>query len=141
MNGTGVDGAPEIGRMKRESLRSIMFIENFPYVLMMLFGVVILLVGLQFSLIAWLSAGLYTICGIAGAFWIIVFVCPYCHNFGVSCPSGHGQLSAKFMTKKDETLFSKKIRKNMPGFVLPFIVPVVAGAIFLIFLPLMLCFF
>jgi hypothetical protein len=118
---------------KKQSKRFIIFIENLPYALMILLGASIFVLGFAFSFTAWLSAGLYAIYGIIGIFWIIVFVCPYCHNFGSGCFSGHGQISSMFRPKKDERLFVAKFKKNIPVIIAIYLIPIIAGVIFLIF--------
>jgi hypothetical protein len=118
---------------KEQSKRFVIFMENLPYVLMILLGASIFILGFAFSFTAWLSAGLYVVYGIIGAFWIITFVCPYCHNFGSGCFSGHGQISAMFRQKKDERLFAIKFKKNIPVIIAIYVIPVIAGVVFLVY--------
>jgi len=108
------------------------FIDNLPYIIMILLGAVIFFTGLE-TLFGTVTAGLYILYGIVGAFWIIIFVCPYCHYFDTRfCPCGYGRIAAKLRPKKDEVLFIEKFRKNIPVIVPLWIAPIVAGVIFLI---------
>lgn len=117
---------------KKQDKRFVILMENLPYALMILLGASIFILGFGFSFNAWLSAGLYATYGVIGVFWIIVFVCPYCHNFGSGCFSGHGQISAMFRKKKDERLFVMKFKKSIPVIIAIYLVPVIAGGIFLL---------
>jgi hypothetical protein len=109
----------------------VIMMENLPYAIMLFLGAIIFLVGLDFTDIAWLLAGLYALYGVIGVFWIIVFVCPFCHNFGSECFSGHGQVSAMLMAKKDERRFVKEFKKNIPAIIPIYVIPVIAGTLFL----------
>jgi|GEM_PF-1015526 len=116
----------------KESKGFVIMMENLPYAIMLLLGTAIFLVGLDFTGIGWLSAGLYVLYGIIGVFWIIVFVCPYCHNFGIGCFSGHGQISSKIMKKKDEQGFVREFKKNIPAIIPIYIIPVIVGIVLLV---------
>jgi hypothetical protein len=118
---------------KRETRRSAMFVENLPYAIMILLGASIFLVTLNFSFTAWLSTAAYIIYGIVVVFWMATFVCPYCQNFGGTCPSGHGQISARFKKKNDEKLFAKKINRSMPAIFPIYVIPIFGGLIFFVF--------
>jgi hypothetical protein len=104
--------------------------ENLPYVVMIIIGVAIFLLGFGIPFVGWLSATLYAAYGVIGALWIIVFVCPYCPNFGSGCFSGHGQISKMFMPKKDESKFVKKFKGNIPAIIPIYAIPTIAGLIF-----------
>lgn len=108
----------------------VFFVENLPYAAMILLGIIIFLLGFGFSTVAWLSAGLYAVYGIIGILWIIIFVCPHCPNFGSGCFSGYGQISATFMKKKDERIFAKKFRENIPAIIPIYVIPLIAGLVF-----------
>jgi hypothetical protein len=108
----------------------VILAENLPYAIMIVIGVVIFLLGFGFVLAGWLSAALYVAYGIVGTLWIITFVCPYCPNFGSGCSSGHGKISIMFMPKKDENMFVKKFKKNIPAIIPIYIIPMMAGLVF-----------
>lgn len=109
------------------------FIDNLPYIMMMLLGAVVLFSGIETSFWGWFSAGLYILYGIVGALWIIIFICPYCHYFDTrACPCGYGQFAAKFRTKKDDSLFMAKFKKNIPVIFPLWIAPLIGGGIFLV---------
>ena len=108
------------------------FIDNLPYILMTILGAAIFFMS-GGSLWRWITAGLYALYGIAGAFWIIIFVCPYCHYHDTRlCPCGYGKIAAKLRPKKSDTLFTEKYRRHIPVIVPLWIAPVIAGGISLI---------
>jgi len=89
-------------------------------------GGVIFFIGIKSAI----PAVLYTLYGIVGAFWIIIFVCPYCRYYNTrTCPCGYGQIAAKLQKKKDDILFIKKFKKNIPVIVPLWLAPIVAGGI------------
>jgi len=107
-------------------------IDNLPYILMTILGALIFIVGSGSNAAKWLLSGLYVSYSAAGALWIIIFVCPYCHFYGTrSCPCGYGRISAKVRRVRDQSLFSKKFKAHIPVIVPLWIIPVVAGTIFL----------
>lgn len=107
-------------------------IDNLPYIFMVISGALVFIIGLESSITKWLLAGLYVFYGIAGALWIIIFVCPYCHYYDTrACPCGYGQISAKICKVKDQSLFIKKFKTHIPVIIPLWIIPVVAGVIFL----------
>jgi hypothetical protein len=107
-------------------------IDNLPYIFMTLLGALVFIIGLESSTTKWLLAGLYVFYGIAGALWIIIFVCPYCHYYDTrACPCGYGQISAKLCKVRDQSRFIEKFKKHIPVIIPLWIIPVVAGIIFL----------
>jgi len=109
------------------------FIDNLPYIIMVIMGSAILLWGLRFLLVAWISAGAYFIYGLVGALWIIIFVCPYCHFYDTRlCPCGYGQISARLVARKDGDRFREKFKKHIPVIVSLWFIPFIAGIIFLV---------
>ncbi|MCX7045307.1 MAG: hypothetical protein NTX50_07490 [Candidatus Sumerlaeota bacterium] len=107
--------------------------DNLPYIVMAALGGAIFLLGWGPTLKGWGAAALYVAYSVAGAFWIIVFVCPYCQYFGTrTCPCGYGQIAAKLRAKSSENLFIQKFKKHIPVIVPLWIIPVVAGITFLI---------
>jgi len=53
-------------------------INNIPYAGMTFMGMVIFLVAFSGSTLGKTAAGIYLLYGISGAFWIMIFVCPFC---------------------------------------------------------------
>jgi hypothetical protein len=103
-------------------------IDNIPYILMTIFGAIIFIVGFEMSLLGWIFGGLFVLYGILGAFWIIIFVCPYCHYYDTkACPCGYGQIAGKFLMQKDGDLFFKKFKKHIPVLVPLWIIPVIVS--------------
>lgn len=72
------------------------FVHKLPYMVMVALGAAILVAGLEMALWAWVAAGLYVAYGIAGPFWMIMFICPHCHNYGRSCPCGYGLVAGEW---------------------------------------------
>jgi hypothetical protein len=109
------------------------FVDNVPYIMMTLLGAAIFFMGIKGVLWGYITAASYILYGIVGTLWIIVFVCPYCHYFDTrACPCGYGQIAAKLRAKKDDSLFRKKFKKHIPVIVPLWIIPVVAGIVFLV---------
>ena len=108
------------------------FIDNLPYIFMTILGAMVFIIGLETSTTKWLLAGLYVFYGIAGALWIIIFVCPYCHYYDTrACPCGYGQISAKLCKVRDQSRFIEKFKKHIPVIIPLWIIPIVAGIVFL----------
>ena len=109
------------------------FIDNLPYILMTIIGAIILILGFELTLWGWVVGGLYIIYSIIGTFCIILFVCPYCLYYDTrSCPCGYGQIAAKLCSGKSEDRFMVKFKQYIPIIVPLWIIPLVAGIIFLI---------
>jgi hypothetical protein len=53
-------------------------VNNIPYIAMTALGAAVLLVGFLSSALGPILAAAYLAYGVAGAFWIILFVCPFC---------------------------------------------------------------
>jgi len=106
-------------------------LDNLPYVLMGLCGSAILLAGFGRSPLGWFVAGSYLAYSVAGAVWIMVFVCPFCHFYGTrSCPCGYGRISARLTAKRPGNHFARQFRKHVPVIVPLWLVPVIAGGRF-----------
>jgi hypothetical protein len=99
---------------------------------MIIIGATINIVGFQMSIWGLITAGIFVLYGIIGALWIIVFICPYCHYFDTkACPCGYGQFAAKFRDKKSESKFPEKFKRHIPVIVPLWIIPIIAGILFL----------
>jgi hypothetical protein len=123
--------APAAGKVRwTEGKAFVILVENIPYAAMVLIGSAIFLLGFGFTFAGWLSAALYATYGVIGTLWIIVFVCPYCPNFGSACFSGHGEISAMFMQKKDQHKFASEFKKNIPVIIPIYAIPMLAGIAF-----------
>ncbi len=105
-------------------------IDNLPYIVMTLLGAAVLFLSIQTTPSRWILAGSYVAYGLAGTFWILLFVCPYCHFFDTrSCPCGYGQISAKIRKVQDQSLFNRKFKTHISVIVPLWIIPLVAGII------------
>jgi len=103
-------------------------IANLPYLVMILMGVATIADGFSFSRWAWIGAGAYLAYGVAGAFWIMIFMCPYCAYYGTrGCPCGYGMISAMLVRKGSRNCFSEKFRRHIPVIVPLWLIPVVCG--------------
>ena len=100
---------------------------------MTLLGAAVFIVGFERLAWQWISAGAYVIYGIAGAFWIMIFVCPYCRYWNThSCPCGYGRIAAKFREKEQVDCFNEKFKKHIPVIVPLWFIPVIAGILLVI---------
>ncbi|HEY4760960.1 MAG TPA: hypothetical protein VIH42_10310 [Thermoguttaceae bacterium] len=109
------------------------FVDNLPYIAMILLGSAIFGVGFEREFWRWLWAGLYFSYGVAGALWIIVFVCPYCHFYDTRlCPCGYGLIAAKFRSKKEGAEFAQQFKKHIPAIVPLWFIPLIMGVIMLL---------
>ncbi|MCK5559898.1 MAG: hypothetical protein KAJ51_04870 [Thermoplasmata archaeon] len=120
-------------RPKHEYTHAQEFIDNLPYIVMTIVGGIILIFGFEFSSWGWVFGGLYLSYSVIGAFWIIIFVCPYCQYYATrACPCGYGQIAVKLRPKSDENRFKEKFNKHIPIIVPLWIIPLIAGVIFII---------
>jgi len=105
-------------------------INNTAYIVMILLGAVILVTGYGGSAAGWISAIAYLAYGIAGAVWIMVFVCPFCRYFDTrSCPCGYGHIAPIFRAKQTVECFNEKFKKHIPVIVPLWFIPIVAGVV------------
>jgi len=131
-NSPGDSSACEKYRSAKEYTTLQVLADNLPYMFMVLLGSAICLLGFKFSFWGIVSAAAYFVYGIFGAFWIIIFVCPYCQYYDTrSCPCGYGKIAAKFRNKSPENRFAEKFKKHIPVIVPLWIIPLAAGIIFL----------
>ncbi len=74
------------------------------------------------------AAAGYLIYGLMGAFWIMIFVCPYCAYWGTkSCPCGYGRIAARFRKKELVESFNEKFKKHIPVIVPLWFIPLFVG--------------
>jgi hypothetical protein len=108
-------------------------VDNVPYLAMILLGAAIFWTALDGRVWGWLSAILYFAYGLAGALWIMFFICPYCHFYDTRlCPCGYGQVAAKLRAKRDGARFRAQFRGHIPVIVPLWFAPLMVGAIPLI---------
>jgi len=103
---------------------------NFPYAGMVLLGATT--IAYAFGGTAWAIAGAagYLAYGVAGAFWVMVFICPYCGYYATrGCPCGYGMVSARLVKKADRVCFAERFRRHIPVIVPLWIIPVACGGI------------
>jgi hypothetical protein len=119
---TSVDGRD------REYSHAAELINNLPYLAMIVLGTVVFVVSLSRSVWGPIGGGVYLIYGIAGAFWIMVFVCPYCRYWDTrACPCGYGRIAAKLRKRKATDRFNEKFKKHIPVIVPLWLIPVLTG--------------
>jgi len=113
---------------RRGYSRGEALINNAPYVGMLVLGAALFVVGSLNSTWGWLLAGAYLLYGIAGALWIMIFLCPYCHFWNsTGCPCGYGLIAAKLRGKKSNDYFKKMFKRHIPVIVPLWFIPVLAG--------------
>ena len=97
------------GPLTEEYSYTQQIVNNLPYVAMTLLGGAIFVIGIANPVWGWISASAYVIYSVGGAFWIIVFLCPYCERHGtMCCPCGYGRIAARLRPKADVSLFREK---------------------------------
>lgn len=105
------------------------FLHNLPYILMTVLGAAVLFQSFSGSAWAHLTAAGYVFYGLAGAFWIMVFVCPFCRFWDTdSCPCGYGKVAAKIRDRQAQDHFNEKFKKHIPVIVPLWFLPLVAAA-------------
>lgn len=120
-------------RPEQEYTHTQEFIDNLPYIVMTVVGAFILAFGFELSIWGLAFGGLYVLYSLLGAFWIIIFVCPYCQYYDTrACPCGYGQIAVKLRPKSDENRFMEKFNKHIPVIVPLWIIPLFAGIVFLV---------
>ncbi len=103
-------------------------INNIPYAAMTVLGTIIFVAALGGSVWGLIAAGAYLAYGLMGAFWIMIFVCPFCGYWNTkSCPCGYGRIAAKFCKKKPIECFSEKFKQHIPVIVPLWFIPVLVG--------------
>lgn len=103
-------------------------INNIPYIAMMLFGAAVFSVGFVGSNWGLILAAVYLAYGAAGAFWIMIFVCPYCRYWKSRlCPCGYGRIAARFRRKSPVECFDEKFKRHIPVIVPLWFMPILAG--------------
>ncbi|UCE50041.1 MAG: hypothetical protein JSW47_07755 [Phycisphaerales bacterium] len=112
----------------REYSSTQALINNIPYLAMTVLGAAIFAVSIDGSPWSLMAAAAYLAYGVAGAFWIMVFVCPYCRYWNSSsCPCGYGLLAAKFREKSTVECFDEKFKKHIPVIVPLWFLPILVG--------------
>ena len=102
---------------------------NAPYAAMTVLGAAIFIVGFADPAWGWIAASAYVMYSVAGVFWIMIFLCPYCPRWNMgSCPCGYGRIAAKLREKKDDNRFKEKFKKHIPVIVPLWFVPILFGA-------------
>lgn len=97
---------------------------------MVLIGAVTIAYAYGFSPSVLAGAVSYLAYGIAGAFWIIIFVCPYCAYYATrGCPCGYGTISARIMKKGNRDCFTEKFRRHIPVIVPLWVIPIACGGL------------
>jgi hypothetical protein len=105
-------------------------LENIPYAAMLLLGAAILIRGLGPQAGTWALGAAFVVYGVAGSFWIMLFLCPHCPSYGQrSCPCGYGVMASRLRPKGDYSEFTRKFRRHIPAIVPLWIVPVVIAAV------------
>jgi hypothetical protein len=105
-------------------------IANVPYSIMLLTGAAVIALGFGLSPGALLAAAGYAVYGIAGALWIMVFICRYCGYYGTrGCPCGYGVIAARIVPKGEHECFAEKFKRHIPVIVPLWLIPAACGAV------------
>jgi len=103
---------------------------NLPYAAMIVVGAATIAMALGSTPWGIAGAALYVAYGVGGAFWIMVFVCPYCAYYATrSCPCGYGLISARIAAKGERECFPEKFKRHIPVIVPLWLVPVICGVV------------
>ncbi len=103
-------------------------VSNLPYIAMTVLGAAVFAVGPAGSAWKWVATGAYLVYGAAGALWVMIFICPYCHFWDTrACPCGYGRIAAKLREKKDGERFKEKFRRHIPVIAPLWFIPALAG--------------
>lgn len=111
-----------------EYSRAQELVNNLPYIAMTVLGAAIFIVGFENPVWGWAAASAYVIYSVAGAFWIMIFLCPYCPRWNTTCPCGYGRIAAKLRKKKGNDRFKEKFKKHIPVIVPLWFIPILFGA-------------
>ncbi len=105
-------------------------IANLPYAAMLLLGAATIACAFGGSGWAWWGGGAYFAYGVAGAVWIMVFVCPDCAYYGTrACPCGYGVISARLVKPGPRECFAEKFRQHIPVIVPLWLIPAGCGGV------------
>jgi hypothetical protein len=105
-------------------------LDNLPYALMVILGAVICQTTIPGPSLGWLAAGGYLAYGLAGALWVMLFVCPYCHFYDTRlCPCGYGQIAARLRARQPGDRFRAQFRKHIPVIAPLWFLPLIPGGL------------
>ncbi len=127
------DSNIKANRPAQEYSHAQQIVNNLPYAIMAVLGATILAVGFEKSAWGWIAGCAYFLYGVAGSFWIMIFVCPYCERYDtMCCPCGYSPIAARLRQLQDTDRCKEKFRKHIPVIVPLWFIPVVAGVVFAI---------
>ena len=114
----------------REYTRLQTLVANLPYLGMTFLGAAIFVAGFGPARWALLAGAAYVLYAFAGAFWIMLFVCPSCGFHGTrGCPCGYGWFSAKLRPRNLSGCFTDKFKKHIPVIVPLWFIPLIPAGI------------
>ena len=103
-------------------------VNNLPYAAMAMLGAAIFVIGFQNPVCRWAAASAYLVYAVAGAFWIMIFLCPYCARWNtMNCPCGYSRIAARLRQKSDSRRFREKFKRHIPVIVPLWFIPILAG--------------
>ena len=112
-----------------EYTRKQTLVANLPYTVMVVTGALTIAWGFGFSAGALAGAAAFLAYGIAGAVWIMIFICRYCGYYDTrGCPCGYGVLAARLVSKGEQECFATKFKRHIPVIVPLWLIPVACGA-------------
>jgi hypothetical protein len=118
--GCGPDAAPSA---------TDLFLDNLGYAGMIALGAALTWGALRAWPWAWIAVAAYVAYGVLGALWVILFICPYCARYGVTCPCGYGRIAAALRKQGDRSLFRRKFWRHIPVIVPLWFAPLVPAGL------------
>ncbi|MEW6252614.1 MAG: hypothetical protein AB1716_18405 [Planctomycetota bacterium] len=100
-------------------------IDNIPYIAMLALGAALLATTLPTP---WPlpAAVAYVLYGLAGALWIMRFICPHCVFYATRlCPCGYGAIAARLAPRGPGDNFRRQFRRHIPVIVPLWLLPLV----------------
>lgn len=102
-------------------------IDNIPYAAMLVLGAGVFASTMSHPWNAVAAAG-YVVYGLAGALWIMRFICPHCHFYATRlCPCGYGGIAPRLAPRGDGERFRRQFRRHIPVIVPLWLLPLVPG--------------
>ena len=110
--------------------RTHVLLDNVPYGAMLVLGAAICKAASADPTWGWLAAGGYLAYGLAGALWIMLFVCPHCHFYDTRlCPCGYGRIAARLRTRQAGDRFRAQFRRHIPVIAPLWFLPLIPGGL------------
>ncbi len=114
----------------REYTTKEVLLSNVPYAAMVALGAAAIYLGGQAAPWAGVAAAGFVVYGVAGALWIMIFMCPYCAYYASrACPCGYGVIAARLVPKGECECFAAKFKRHIPVIVPLWLIPAAVGGV------------